>query len=94
MIAIDDSGDRKDGTRTAHVGRQWLGRYGKLMAKAHAAGVTCRAVVADCFYGDHDDLRAEPGAAALPTLKAAILGRRPSRAPLPSLTVKVASSRE
>src|SRR3954466_15607135 len=21
--------DRKDGTRTAHVGRQWLGRYGK-----------------------------------------------------------------
>jgi SRSO17 transposase len=29
VIAIDDSGDRKDGTRTAHVGRQWLGRYGK-----------------------------------------------------------------
>ena len=26
---IDDSGDRKDGTKTAHVGRQWLGRYGK-----------------------------------------------------------------
>lgn len=26
VIAIDDSGDRKDGTRTAHVGRQWLGR--------------------------------------------------------------------
>ncbi|MFC5150031.1 transposase [Streptomyces aureoversilis] len=26
---IDDSGDRKDGTATAHVGRQWLGRYGK-----------------------------------------------------------------
>ena len=26
---IDDSGDRKDGTRTAHVGHQWLGRYGK-----------------------------------------------------------------
>ncbi|MGH3236264.1 MAG: hypothetical protein ACRDOH_24010 [Streptosporangiaceae bacterium] len=26
---IDDSGDRKDGAKTAHVGRQWLGRYGK-----------------------------------------------------------------
>ena len=26
---IDDSGDRKDGSKTAHVGRQWLGRYGK-----------------------------------------------------------------
>jgi SRSO17 transposase len=109
VLAIDDSGDRKDGTRTAHVGRQWLGRYGKtdngivtvttlwadervyyplhaqaytpaarfvkgrtdpdfrtklqiaadLVAKAKAAGVVCRAVVADCFYGEHDDLRAE-----------------------------------
>ena len=29
MLVIDDSGDRKDGTRTAHVGHQWLGRYGK-----------------------------------------------------------------
>jgi SRSO17 transposase len=29
VIAIDDSGGRKDGTATAHVGRQWLGRYGK-----------------------------------------------------------------
>jgi DDE superfamily endonuclease len=29
VLAIDDSGDRKDGTKTAHVGRQWLGRYGK-----------------------------------------------------------------
>ena len=29
MLVIDDSGDRKDGTATAHVGRQWLGRYGK-----------------------------------------------------------------
>src|SRR5947209_9419217 len=28
-LVIDDSGDRKDGTKTAHVGRQWLGRYGK-----------------------------------------------------------------
>ncbi|MBP2325873.1 SRSO17 transposase [Kibdelosporangium banguiense] len=109
VLVIDDSGDRKDGSATAHVGRQWLGRYGKtdngvvtvttvwadervyyplhaepytpashfpkgrndsgfrtklqiaadLVTKAQEAGVVCRAVVADCFYGDHDDLRAE-----------------------------------
>jgi SRSO17 transposase len=29
VLVIDDSGDRKDGKKTAHVGRQWLGRYGK-----------------------------------------------------------------
>jgi hypothetical protein len=29
VLVIDDSGDRMDGTKTAHVGRQWLGRYGK-----------------------------------------------------------------
>ncbi|MFF4346339.1 transposase [Streptomyces sp. NPDC001530] len=29
VIVIDDSGDRKDGMATEHVGRQWLGRYGK-----------------------------------------------------------------
>ncbi|MET0419723.1 MAG: transposase [Actinoplanes sp.] len=29
VLVIDDSGDRNDGTATAHVGRQWLGRYGK-----------------------------------------------------------------
>jgi SRSO17 transposase len=29
VLVIDDSGDRKDGAATAHVGRQWLGRYGK-----------------------------------------------------------------
>jgi len=28
-LVIDDSGDRKDGTATAHIGRQWLGRLGK-----------------------------------------------------------------
>ena len=27
VLVIDDSGDRKDGVKTAHVGRQWLGRY-------------------------------------------------------------------
>src|SRR5213078_1513002 len=109
VLVIDDSGDRKDGTRTAHVGRQWLGRYGKtdngivtvttvwadervyyplhaepytpaahfpkkqadpefrtklqiaadLVSRALSAGVACRAVVADSFYGDHDALRAQ-----------------------------------
>ncbi|WP_372412257.1 transposase [Streptomyces luteireticuli] len=29
VIVIDDSGDRTDGTATAHIGRQWLGRLGK-----------------------------------------------------------------
>nr|WP_246562843.1 IS701 family transposase [Streptomyces roseirectus] len=29
VLVIDDSGDRKDGTATTHVGRQWLGRLGK-----------------------------------------------------------------
>jgi hypothetical protein len=109
VLVIDDSGDRKDGRATAHVGRQWLGRYGKtdngvvtvttvwadervyyplhaepytpashfskgrndsdfrtklqiaadLVAQAQTAGVVCRAVVADSFYGDHDDLRGQ-----------------------------------
>ncbi|GAA2342157.1 IS701 family transposase [Dactylosporangium salmoneum] len=109
VLVIDDSGDRKAGRRTAHVGRQWLGRYGKtdngvvtvttlwadeqvyyplhaqaytpashfskgrtdpgfrtkpriagqLVAEADTAGVACRAVVADCGYGDHDELRGE-----------------------------------
>jgi DDE superfamily endonuclease len=30
-----------------------------LVAQGKTAGVVCRAVVADCFYGDHDDLRAQ-----------------------------------
>ncbi|MFJ2378900.1 transposase [Streptomyces sp. NPDC087769] len=29
VLLIDDSGDRKDGKATAHIGRQWLGRLGK-----------------------------------------------------------------
>ena len=29
VLVLDDTGDRKDGTATAHVGRQWLGRLGK-----------------------------------------------------------------
>jgi hypothetical protein len=30
VLVIDDSGDRKDATKTAHVGHQWLGRHGKI----------------------------------------------------------------
>src|SRR5256886_8765078 len=29
VLVIDDSGDRKDGVKTAQVGHQWLGRYGE-----------------------------------------------------------------
>jgi SRSO17 transposase len=29
VLVIDDSGYRKGGAKTAHVGHQWLGRYGK-----------------------------------------------------------------
>jgi SRSO17 transposase len=29
-LVVDDSGDRKDGNATAHVGSQYLGRYGKI----------------------------------------------------------------
>ncbi|MFJ8142756.1 transposase [Streptomyces sp. NPDC096013] len=29
VLVIDDSGDRKDGKATAHIGRPWLGRLGK-----------------------------------------------------------------
>src|SRR5215212_5611651 len=104
VLIVDDSGDRKAGRHTAHVGRQYLGSIGKvdngivavtpvwadervyyplhlqpytparrlprgkadpafrtkpqraedLVAAAVAAGVPFRAIVADCFYGDHE----------------------------------------
>lgn len=125
VLVIDDSGDRKDGNATAHVGRQWLGRYGKtdngivtvstlwadervyyplhakpytpashfakgrtdpgfktklriaadLVDQARMAGVVCRAVVADCFYGDYDELRGELYRAGW----GAVLALKPSR---------------
>src|SRR4051812_33084286 len=106
-LVIDETGDRKDGTHTAHVGRQYLGSIGKidngvvsvgalwadeqvyypldvepytpahwfargkndpsfrtkpqialaLAEQAVAAGIPFRAVVADCFYGEHDAFR-------------------------------------
>jgi len=106
-LVIDETGDRKDGAKTAHVGRQYLGSIGKidngvvsvgalwadervyypvdvepytpahwftrgksdpafrtkpqialaLVEQAVEAGLPFRAVVADCFYGEHDAFR-------------------------------------
>src|SRR5919112_2813541 len=106
VLVLDDTGDRKDGTATAHVGRQYLGSVGKtdngivavttlwtdgrvhyplhlapytpaarfaagkddrrfrtkpriamaLVEQARAADIPFRAVVADCFYGDNNEL--------------------------------------
>lgn len=116
VLILDDSGDRKAGTKTAHVGRQYLGSLGKidngivavtslwadervyyplhvrpytpekrfpkgrqdpafrtkpqlateLVEAALEQGVSFRAVVADCFYGDHLGFRDALEAAALP----------------------------
>jgi SRSO17 transposase len=107
VLVIDETGDRKDGTHTAHIGRQYLGNIGKidngvvsvgalwaderryypvtvepytpahwfvrgksdlafrtkpqialaLVAQIVAAALPFRAVVADCFYGEHDAFR-------------------------------------
>jgi hypothetical protein len=107
VLIIDEHGDRKWGTKTAHVGRQYLANLGKtdngvvsvtslwadedvyyplhctpytpakhfargkadpqfrtkrqlaaaLVERALAAGIPCRAVVADSFYGEDPDLR-------------------------------------
>jgi hypothetical protein len=103
VLIVDDTGDRKAGSHTAYVARQYLGSIGKidngivavttvwaddqvyyplhcapytpasrlpkgiadpafrtkpqlaasLIAQAQSAAVLFRAVVADCFYGDH-----------------------------------------
>jgi DDE superfamily endonuclease len=51
MLVIDDSEDRKDGTATAHVGRQRLGRLGK----TDRGVVTVTTLWADerCYYPLH-----------------------------------------
>jgi SRSO17 transposase len=116
VLVLDDTGDRKDGTATAHVARQYLGSVGKidqgivavttlwaddrcywpvhvepytpaarlpegkhdpafrtkpqmaltLIERAQALGLPFRAVVADCFYGDHDGLVAAFFAQGIP----------------------------
>ncbi|MEU5485801.1 IS701 family transposase [Streptomyces mirabilis] len=125
VLVIDDSGDRKDGSATAHVGKQYLGSVGKidrgvvtvttcwadervyyplhavpytpahhfpkgksdpgfrtklqigaaLALKAIDAGVSLRAVAADCAYGDQDGFRGELSAAGLPFVMALKRGR-------------------
>jgi SRSO17 transposase len=116
VLIIDDSGDRKSGTKTDHVGRQYLGSVGKidsgivavssvwadervyyplhvqpytpakrlprgkqdpafrtkpeiaraLVDAALEQGVTFRAVVTDCGYGDHLEFQETLAAAQLP----------------------------
>jgi SRSO17 transposase len=116
VLVLDDTGDRKDGTATAHVARQYLGSVGKidqgivavttrwaddrgdwpvhvapytpaaylpegkrnptfrtkpqialtLIERAQALGLPFRAVVADCFYGDHDGLGGRSSSVAFP----------------------------
>jgi DDE superfamily endonuclease len=53
VLVLDDSGDRKDGTATAHVGHQWLGRLGK----TDRGVVTVTTVWADehIYYPVHAD---------------------------------------
>src|SRR5215210_797142 len=113
VLVLDDTGDRKDGTKTAHVARQYLGIIGKvdngivavtslwadervywpvhvqpytpacrlpkgkrdpgfrtkpqqaaeLVQAARTAGISFRAVVADCFYGDNEGFCAALGRA-------------------------------
>jgi SRSO17 transposase len=115
VVVIDEHGDRKWGTKTAHVGRQYLANLGKtdngvvsvsslwadegiyyplhyepytpahhfaqgkadpqfrtkrqlaaeLVGRAMAAGIPCRAVVADSFYGEDEALRQDLGAQGL-----------------------------
>jgi hypothetical protein len=125
VLVIDDTGDRKAGTKTAHVARQYLGSVGKtdngivavtslwadervyyplhvepytpasrlpqgkrdpgfrtkpqiavaLVDAALDAGVSFRAVVADCFYGDNLAFEETLGGAGLPY----VLAVKPSK---------------
>ena len=124
VLVIDETGDRKDGTKTAHVARQYLGSRGKIengivavtslwadarvyypldvrpytpagrlpKGKADPAfrtkprlavelvdaalerGVSFRAVVADCLYGENADFAGALEEAGLPY----VLGVKPS----------------
>lgn len=85
---VDETGGRQDGTKTAHASRQYLGSIGKtdpalrtkprlavaLVDAALAAGVSFRAVVADCLYGDNPTFEGAMEAASLPF----VLGIKPS----------------
>nr|WP_244502715.1 helix-turn-helix domain-containing protein [Streptomyces hygroscopicus] len=60
VLAIDGSGDRKDGIATANVGRQWLGRYGKTDLRVLGSPCLVRSRVT-AEQADHH----EPGAEQL-----------------------------
>jgi DDE superfamily endonuclease len=125
VLVIDETGDRKDGTKTAHVAPQYLGSGGKiangivsvtslwadervhyplhvvpstpaarlpvgpkdpalrtkpqlavdLVRRAREAGVSFRAVVADCIYGENATFEGSLWGAQLPY----VLAVRPSR---------------
>lgn len=124
VLIIDETGDPKEGTKTAHVARQYLGSIGKigngivavtslwadadlyyplhvrpytpagrlargkhdpafrtkpqlaveLVDAALAAGITFRAVIADCFYGENPDFEGAWRQAQVPF----VLGIKPS----------------
>ncbi|SBW17823.1 hypothetical protein FDG2_0386 [Candidatus Protofrankia californiensis] len=63
-----------------------------LAGQTQAAGVTFRAAVADCAYGDHDTFRAELRAAGLPF----VLALKPTGAagPGPEASTPVNAARE
>jgi hypothetical protein len=50
-LVVDDTGDRKDGTRTAHVARQYLGSVGKV--DNGIAAVTSLWADARCYWPVH-----------------------------------------
>jgi DDE superfamily endonuclease len=116
VLVIDETGDRKDGTKTDHVGYQYLGSVGRiangivsvssvwadervyhplhvepytpakrlekgrsdpafrtkpqiaveLVARARAASIPFRAVVADCLYGENADFEGAMWKAKVP----------------------------
>ncbi|MEV7392873.1 transposase [Streptomyces sp. NPDC091215] len=89
VIVIDDSGDRKDGTATAHVGRQWLGR----LSKTESRIVTVTTVWTDgrVYYPLHATPytpahhfargRSDPAFRTKPQLVAALAARGKHRSP-------------
>jgi SRSO17 transposase len=60
-LIIDETGDRKDGAKTAHVAHQYLGSVGRI-----ANGFAFRAVVADCLYGEHPAVQTALWEGAIP----------------------------
>jgi SRSO17 transposase len=60
-LVVDETGDRKDGKATAHVGKQYLGGIGKiameLVERAVEMDLPFRAVVGDILYGEHREFK-------------------------------------